>query len=321
MEKVKERTSKYGVSVSLKNNGYYIARISLGSWGGRLEKSGITEEQALVNLLNHVIEKIDTNFNNSQITCKFDNRIPQRLVSSINEIGITTPVIMEKTLLIVNKINQINSYILNNISLQTNVIPFKKISSNVTNTTHISEIVQVAPSIDTNKEKSSNTEKIKIKDFVKEWVKYKFSLCEKTENNPKPLSKKTIDGYCRKLNDVILPYCEKNKKLYLSQLTEDFIKELLKITKGQTSKRHVYIILNMIFKYAMKTKNYEYNPMEKIDKPVQVTKTEEEKSSDFIEPDEQDKWLEIFEQENNEMSKLFFTMLLTGIRPEERLSV
>ena len=331
MEKVKERTNKYEVSINLKNNGYYLARISLKLGGGtskRYEKSGTTEEAALKGLLDLLLENIDTAFKSGLITCKFDDRIAKRLVSSINTIGITTPEIMEKTLLIVNKINYINSCILNNISLQSNIVPFynnttavlntdpnnvtiKPIQANIVTTT-----TPLVHNVSSNEQLYTKKEQILIRDLSTEWLKYKFSLCEKSEDNPKPKSKKTMDGYYRKLADIILPYCEKNKKLYLSQMTEDFIKKLLKSVKGQTSKRHVFIVLNMLFDYAIKEKNYEFNPMTKIDKPVQITKTEEEKD-DYIEPDEQDQWLDIFEKENTDMSLLFETMLLTGIRPEE----
>ena len=327
MEKVKEKAKKYEVSILLKGNGYYLARMSLKLGGGpsqRPQSSGTTAELALSGLLDKIIQCIDTSYNQGLITFKIDDRISQRLVQSINNTGISSPEIMEKTLIIVHKINAINAHILNNISLQNNIVPFH--STNVvpinnmavipTQADIVSNTSLVIHNID-NTKRTETTQEILIKDFAMEWIEYKFSLCKKTEDNPKPKSKKTMDGYYRKINDIILPYCEKNKKLYLSQLTEDFIKDLLKNVKGQSSKKHVYIVLNMIFKYAIKTKNFKCNPMEKIDKPVQVAKTEDEKSSDFIEPDEQDKWLDIFEQENTDMSILFFTMLLTGLRPEE----
>ena len=308
MEKIKERTNKYEISVKLKSNGYYIARISINlgnATSTRLEKSGTSKELAVYNLLDY----IDTNFHNGLITCKIDDRVPQRLVKSINNIGIVSPEATEKVLLIVNKINQINSHILNSISLENNVIPFYNRSINnvptpIVNNTALPE-----------KEISKTQTGVIIEDFFIEWVKYKFSLCVKTDENPKPLSKKTIDGYYRLIRDNILPYIKKHKKLYLSQLTDDFIKGLIKNAYGYTSKRQIYIILNMIFKYAIKQKKAKVNPLENIDKPVQPAKTEEDKA-DYIEPDEQDKWLDIFEKEDTDMSLLFETMLLTGIRPE-----
>lgn len=330
MEKVKEKTKKYEVSILLKANGYYLARMSLKLGGGpsqRLEKSGTTEELALLNLLNNLMEYIDGSFNCGLITCKFDDRIPQRLVASINRIGITTPEIMEKTLVIVNKINTINAHILNNISMQNNIVPFHSTNivpvNNINNIsvmpTQVNIVNNTTPVIHNinNEKELENTQEVLIKDFAMEWIKYKFSQCKKTEDNPKPKSKKTMDGYYRKLSDVIFPYCDKNKKMYLSQLTVNVIEDLIKGVKGSTSKRHTYIILNMLFNYAIKKKGFQYNPMKKIDKPVEATKTEEEKSSDFIDPDKQNEWLDIFERENTDMSILFFTMLLTGLRPEE----
>lgn len=322
MEKVKEKTKKYEVSILLKANGYYLARMSLKLGGGpsqRPQSSGTTAELALSGLLDKVIQCIDTSYNQGLITFKIDDRVSQRLVQSVNNTGITSPKIMEKTLVIVNKINYINSCILDNISLQTGIVPFyNQISNTNINTSNfIKPSTQLIHKVNSNEQFYEPIQQIILKDFAMEWIKYKFSLCKKTEDNPKPKSKKTIDGYYRKIFDTIIPYCENNKKIYLSQLTVEFLNDLLKSVKGLTSKRHTYIVLNMLFKYAIKTKDFKSNPMEKIDKPVQVRKIEEEKSSDFIDPDKQNEWLDIFEKENTDMSILFFTMLLTGLRPEE----
>ena len=65
MEKIKDRAKKYEITLKLKSNGYYIARISLGIGVGaspRLEKSGTTAENALLNLLNELILYIDVSF-------------------------------------------------------------------------------------------------------------------------------------------------------------------------------------------------------------------------------------------------------------------
>ena len=312
----KERAKKYEVSITLKSNGYYIATISLkigGEPAKRIENSGTTEELALLGLLNKIMTHIDTAFNNGLITCKFDDRVSQRLVDSVNKTGISTPEILQKILIIVNKINNINAHILQNISLQTNIWPFHQSLDIANNTTTINNNL----SSNYEKPKSTIENKVMLENFAIEWIKYRFSLCNKTEDNPKPLSKKTIDGYYKKIIDIILPYCKKNKKLYLHELTENFIIELLKIVKGQTSKRQVYIILNMLFKYAIKNKKITENPLTNIDKPVQISKPEIEKLNDYIEPDRQDIWLDYFEKENTDMSLLFETMLLTGIRPEE----
>ena len=54
-------------------------------------------------------------------------------------------------------------------------------------------------------------ELVKVEDFCKEWLKYKFSLCKKTEENIRPLSQNTFDSYCRTTTDIIIPYFIKNK--------------------------------------------------------------------------------------------------------------
>lgn len=63
MEKIKERTEQYSVSVRVTNNGYFEARISIKIGGGRsprIQKGGRTEELAVLNLLTALENHIDT---------------------------------------------------------------------------------------------------------------------------------------------------------------------------------------------------------------------------------------------------------------------
>lgn len=348
MEKVKERTNKYEVSINLKNNGYYLARISLRLGGGdskRYEKSGTTEEAALKGLLDLLLESIDTAFKSGLITCKFDDRIAERLVSSINNIGIKTPEIWEKTLWIVNKINYINSCILNNISLQSNVVPFYNTTvsnadaNNVTIMPTQANIVTTTTPIIHNvnkcKQGSKPVEQILIEDLAIEWLKYRQSRCEKSEDNDKPLSRKTLDCNRNRIKDDILPFLKNKKILYLSQLTKECIEDLLKNINSQNAKHKSYIVLNQLFQYAIKEKNFGYNLMLKVDKPPETlsikvikknNKETPKKNKDYIKSVDQDLWLDLFEKEHEErklqdkksdMPLLFAIMLMTGIRPEE----
>ena len=188
MEKIKERNKKYEVSVTLKNNGYYIARYSLKLGGEktyRIEKSGTNENQALNNLLDEIINYIDTKFKNGFITCKIDNRIPDRLIKSINNLGIITPEITEKALLIVNQINYINSSILNTITLQQNFIQINQPQTNSINT-FFAQPTQPCymPTFNNalslvNSNTTHKNQPVIIKDLVREWLNYRFSLCKK----------------------------------------------------------------------------------------------------------------------------------------------
>lgn len=345
MEKVKEKAKKYEVSIILKSNGYYLARISFKLGGGpspRIEKSGTTDEFALLGLLNNLIEYIDNSFKNGLITCKIDDIVSQRFVKSINDIGITTPEVLEKTYLIVNKINNINAHILNNISLQTNIVPFYNQYSNVNiNTSNFIEIPAQANIVNTSSTPvihniNSSTEKtiepkqkIIIEDLAIEWLKYRQALCKKTEDNPNPISRKTLDGNRNRLKKDILPFLKSNKIIYLTQITEECIKSLLKTIKSQNSKHKSYVVLNLLFKYAIKEKKFKDNPVLRVDKPPEkIKKAKKDDEENYIEPDRQEIWLDLFEREHKETNNspnhihrdvflLFAIMLMTGCRPEE----
>ncbi len=339
MEKIKERTEQYAVSVRVTSNGYYEARVSckLGgvSRSERLQKGGKSQELAVLSLLIALDSHIDICYKSGIITTKIDESISQRLVKSINDLGIVTPEITARTLAIVNKINTINANILNTIP--TNIIPFYNPQSVIPNTFAAAPtIVTPAPALVANNVNSNlvtaPTTKEKqeiciIEDIANEWHNYRLSLCKKTEDNPKPLSQTTVDNNYKRLNDDILPFFKANKILYLSQVTEDIVKSLLKSIKCQNSKHKAYITLNMLFKYAIKNNKSTINPLEKVAKPPEKIDTGNEEDDDnYIEPDRQDIWLDKFELEYEEMKLqdkksdmciLFETMLLTGIRPEE----
>lgn len=309
MQLIKERTEQYAIAVREIGNSYQARlsfRLNRNGVSKRLQGGGTTVGLAVINLLSNVEEYIEDVFYNGLITTKIHNCVSQKLIKSINDLEVTMPEIMVKVSEIINKINFINGQLLGNAGLQNNILPFQ-CTPNILNTPLGSNKMQ------SNEE---DLELIKIEDFCKEWLKYKFSLCKKTEENIRPLSQKTFDSYCRTTTDIIIPYFIKNKIIYLHQVTDDVIKEHLKSRNGYDNKRHSYIVLSMLFQYAVKEKKVKENPMLYIDKPKRPIKKEEEKTA-YIDPDRLEVWLDIFEKENTDLSLLYETMLLTGLRPEE----
>lgn len=318
MEIIKERTEQYAVSVRVTSNGYFEARTSFKLGGGRsprLSKGGKSEELAVLNLLTALDSYIDTCYKSGIITTKIDDCIPQRLMKSINDLGIITPEITAKALAIVNKINSINSNILNTIP--TNIIPFYNSQSVIPNA--VAPVSALVPNnitnnliVETPKEKQ---EICIIEDFALDFMNYRLSLCEKSEDNPKPKSINTVKQNIRLLKTKILPFFKSNKILYLNQISEKVIISLLKNLNGYHNKNDTYIILSLLFQYAKKKNKLTANPLENVDKPVKPTKDEETEIK-CIDPENQDTYLDMFKKENTDMSILFFTMLLTGVRPE-----
>lgn len=307
MQLIKERTEQYAISVREIGNSYQARlsfKLSRDGINKRLQGGGKTVDLAVLTLLINVEEYIEDIFYSGLITARISNCVTQRLMKSVNDLEITNPDVMIKVSEIINKINFINGQLFNNLGIQNNVVTFLNTSN-------------VFPTLN-NKipQEDKKMELIKVKDFCKEWLDYKFSLCKKSDTNVRPLSQKTFDSYARTTTDVILPYLEKNKIIYLHQVTEDIIKELLKSRNGYDNKRHSYIVLSMLFQYAVKEKKVKENLMLYIDKPKRPIKKESEKRA-YIEPDRQEVWIDVFEKENTDLSLLFETMLLTGLRPEE----
>ena len=315
-EKVKERAEPYEVSVRIVNKKYYEARISFKVGGGkrspRLYKGGKTPEKATLNLLDELDEYIEYNFQNGFITTKIGDIVQERLVKSINALKlILAPEIAEKTLSILNKINSINSNILGKMVLPINTAQSHNKNDNVTDNRNCEIINEIKPS------EQNNIEKLcKLEEISTDWIKYKFALCIGTEDNPNPLSRKTIDGYYKTLMNNILPYFKNEMKVYLNEIDEEVIKKLIKSNTSYQIKRNIYIVLSMLFDYARKKRKMTHDPLKDINKPVKPAKKEEDKTP-FIEPERQNIWLDKFEEDMTDKSVLFETMLLTGIRPEE----
>lgn len=319
MERVIERTEQNTISVRNTSNGYYEARISLKIGGvgksNRLQKGGKAQDLAVLRLLEEIENFIDSIIQNGLINFKINPKLPQLLVKSINTLQLQMPEIMQKTLLIVNKINNFNAKFDNLITMNNNVIPFPAPPS------YAPSIAVNVPLINNNEVASinnsyKNNETCNLESFAHEFMQYRLSLCKETEDNPRPLSQKTVDSNIDLLKTKILPFFKSSKILYLQQINENIIVDLLKSLNGYQNKRNSYIVLSLLFKYAKKQHKLEINPIENVDKPVKPAKNEETEIK-CIEPENQKIYLDIFETENTDMSLLFTTMLLTGIRPEE----
>lgn len=166
--------------------------------------------------------------------------------------------------------------------------------------------------------KKQEDEMYLIEDFFTDWINYELSLCEKTDENPNPLSQKTIDGYHKVLSTYIEPVLKNNKLLYFRQITTDVMNNILKDIKGYHSKRNTYIVFSLLFQYAILKKKIRKsdNPFDDVKKPIKPKATIE-KEIRCIETEKQHIYSDMFEKENTDMSILLETILLTGLRPEE----
>lgn len=149
-------------------------------------------------------------------------------------------------------------------------------------------------------------------EVAEEWFEYEKTLIVPSEDNPKPLSPKTVEGYNKPLSSIIIPYFEQNQNI--SIITEQEIKDCISSVNGYRNKEVVYIVLKMLFDFAREHNYIFYVP--RIKKPKKPF-TDQEEEIIFIESDRQDIWLDCFEKEDTDVALLFETMLLTGVRPEE----
>ncbi len=162
---------------------------------------------------------------------------------------------------------------------------------------------------------NTHKEKPQVKSFYDlgiEWFEYEKTLLVETPTNPKPLSPKTVEGYRNILFNQLIPYFIKNENIVL--ITEENLNECVLSFNGFRNKEGAYVVLKMLFDFARENKYIQYRlTVKKPQKPHQ----DDVEELLCIDIDRQNIWLDKFEQENTDVSLLFETMLLTGLRPEE----
>lgn len=166
-----------------------------------------------------------------------------------------------------------------------------------------------------------NTEIKSFTEVSREWFRYKYSFTKKSSDNPNPLSRKTLDNYNTIMNLSLIPFFKDNQDI--DSLTNEDFKSLIDKTNGPRQKENVYIVLNMILNFAREN-NYLSFPRT-VKKPIrpQVKNILKIEGHDlnYIESDRQNIWIECLQKENTDISLLFETMLLSGLRPEEACAV
>ncbi len=313
----------YTISVVPKDKGFQ-ARVTLKVIGGgknpRITSySGISGKDAVCKILLKMAERLSEYKKMNLLKREICLNIYDSIMISIQELRLTTDsdvmksattvfqilTITDNTTIPPTSYSQIN--ITQNIGKQTypsNVSQNQTLALEEQNKLNFFEQNQIVP--------------VNSKDFetvALEWFEYKKSLTVESEENPKPLSPKTVQGYNDPLRNNIIPYFkEKKKNKEICLITEQDLKDCINSINGYRQKETVYIVLKMIFDFA-REKNYIFY-VPRIKKPKKPFSDEEE-SIIFIESDRQDVWLDYFEQENTDVSLLFETMLLTGVRPEE----
>ena len=304
MKKIKERAKKYEVTV-VPNGKYFKAKLSVNFVGShRLEGGGKSEELAVLNLINKLEEYIDNLYCSGKLRTKIGDVFRQRFQKSVLELNLNSLEITGKICQIIDKINQMNMAIENGIVYSQNSNLISKVITIENNATE-----EVS-------EECKKTEKCIISDYAIDWLKYKFSLCEQNTDNRRTNSRKTIDGYRNLLLDIALPYFNKCKKLYLTEISERTIKDLFLTQKSIAVRRELCIMLKVFFNDAVRDGKINESPLVNMKTPSKSKRSDDERD-DYIDSDEQYKYLDAFEMENSNMSILFETMVLTGIRPEE----
>lgn len=179
------------------------------------------------------------------------------------------------------------------------------VNSNETNTTN-NEITILPTEVNTNSKGFT--------DVAREWFRYKYEFTKKSADNPNPLSRKTLDNYNTIMNLYLIPFFKDNQNI--DSLTNENFKSLIDKTNGPRQKENVYIVLNMILNFAREKKYLSY--LRTIKKPIkpQVKSILKIEGHDlnYIESDRQSIWIEYFQKENTDISLLFETMLLSGLR-------
>lgn len=291
------------------------ARISLPFFKGGINpritaSSSKSGEDAILKLLDKIkaklIEAIEQEIiGTNNIFYIFDN-----ISASIGDLKLDTNTILLHFHNIVSCIyGYLNSHTIAPIETQ--------ITQSVLSNNHANTEIYVSNSNNQIQQSSELTEILSFKEVAIKWFHYKNAFTIKTKDNPKPLSKKTLQGYNKTMNLNIIPFFEEFDNI--DNISNEKLQECIDTTNGGRQKEAVYIVLKMIIDYAREN-NYISSLMslKKPPKPQKNSKLKIE-GHDFvyIESTKQNYWLDCFENEKTDVAYLFEGMLLEGFRPEE----
>ena len=306
----KERARKYELVVALTNKGYFKAKISFVG-KGRIEGGGKTEELAVLNTLDKLMEHIQNLFASGALRTKICNLFLQRFQESVLKLKIDSPDVMQKTFEIVNLINQVNASIVNSITASSNVISFNN---------HLNARIIRLEDENIKVTDVESKKRYLIDEVAINWKNYEIGRTKGTVYNQRQIKRTTVDGYIRIMNSVILPFLKKRRLLYIDQVKEHVINDCIASANGYDNKRHLDIVFRLFFKYLVEEKLIKSDLMSQISKPVKP-KLNREKKIKCIKVENQDKYLDMFETEKTDLSILFMVLLECGCRPEEGCSL
>lgn len=296
-----EKKQHYTISIRPKGNGF-DARVTLkvldDGKSPRITAYGSTRDESIFRILDKM-EKLLLEYKKMGVlNTHLSLKIYDALLSSVKALEITNNEVLQKVSSLLNILTQ---------ETDTNTEVIENTSAPVLGAKE--KMQQVNNFINAYKEKPQIKS---FKDLGLEWFEYKKSLLIPTPENPKPLSPKTVQGYRDILFNQLMPYFIKNENIVL--ITEENLNDCVLSFNGYRNKESAYVVLKMLFDFARDQKYIQYRL--KVKKPQKPPKDDVEEIL-CIDIDRQDIWLDKFENENTDVSMLFETMLLTGLRPEE----
>lgn len=310
----KEASPFYRIKLLTRQN-RHDARISLPIFKGGVNprlaaSSSISAEQAVSNLLEKIRVALIDGIDQGDITADNIFYIFDNISTSIHDLKIQTSTILTYFHNIVSCIyGYINTRIIAPVAPQvTNSV----CNNQITNTDiYISDKNnQIQPA-------STLKEILPFKEVAIKWFNYKNSFTIESKDNPSPLSAKTLQGYNKAMNRIIIPFFKENNSI--DDLSNENLQECIDTTSGDRYKETVYIVLKMILDYAREN-NY-ISSLRTLKKPPKAKKNSKFKieGHDFvyIESSRQSVWLDAFEEEGTDVAYLFEGMLVEGFRPEE----
>lgn len=257
-----------------------------------------------MHLLSNAQKIIIENIKAKEITFEALFNVYDNLSISISALKLNSP---EVSKYFYNVISYINSFAgINNDN--NNLFSNQFINNNVQNNLDLSSNNELI---------SSRINVLPFKDVAINWFNEKFTQTSKNVKNKRKLSRKTLQGYNKIMNNKIIPYFKDNENI--DDITDQMLQSVIDSTNGDRNKEAVYVVLNMILEYARKNRHLSY--LRTLIKPIKNNKKEKIKIEGhefvYIESSRQNLWLDTFEKEGTNVAYLFESMLLEGFRPEE----
>lgn len=151
--------------------------------------------------------------------------------------------------------------------------------------------------------------------IAKEWLNWKRKQINPNTN--KTISPKTVESYIYTIqNHVMIDF----KDYHIIDITKEVVENYINAKRQKTPRlaKDLFLLIRSILTYA-KEERHLLNEVPKFNLKFPKKKRTKKLQIPYLTAERQEVWINVCEQDKRDFAILFATLILTGMRPEERM--